>query len=112
MKFKKLALALVASLSLFAAGCGSDSPEDVADAYLEAIIDGDTETALSLSTERTAMVTAILVASAQESDEALCVPSVKEVVEKGDKATVKYETGANIDLVKVNGEWKVDVNKN
>lgn len=116
MNLKKLFLMLAASAALLVSGCGGDSPESVADGYLQALLDGDVNKATALSTARSAPTTAFLSAMAQEQKnkhpDQVKKPTFKSVTVDGDKAVVYYEDNGRIDLVRENGDWKVDIKKN
>lgn len=110
MKLKKLFLALVASLALLASGCGG-SPESVAEKYLQALIDGNAEAANKLCTARTAPLTPFLIAAIQNQGDS--VKDVRDVKVDGDKAKVYFEGSDDpLELVRVDGDWKVDIQKN
>lgn len=113
-------MALVASLGLLlASGCGGNpsSPEDVAASYADALLNGDLKKANKLSTARTESANAFLITmisqqKEQNPDEVKAVGKVKETVVDGDKATVYFEDGtSSVTLVKVDGDWKVDMKK-
>ncbi len=112
--------AIIASLSvLFVAGCG-DSPEDVAQKYIDALVKGDLAAMNEVSTAKTAQLNGFLIA-AMENDpkkeqkkkelEAE-LSNISKVEINGDSADVYFGDGKPITLKKVDGEWKVDVKKN
>lgn len=114
---KKFLLMLLAACGMFfLTGC-SDSPEDVAANWMEAIADGDLETANEYSTANTAMMNAMLVDMVKKDSKK--AENISETLDKlddatveidGDTATVKFD-GGSISLRKVDGDWKVDYSK-
>lgn len=115
-KYTKGFYAVVASLSmLFAAGCG-DSPESVAEEYMDALLSGDLAAANAVSTESAQKINGFAIAMIQEQKQKGKnipeEPVVDKVEVNGDSAKVTFEGSKDaLDLVKVDGEWKVDVKK-
>lgn len=104
--------------------CSGGGPEGVAKNFLEAINKGDFEGAKKYGDEKTQSLIGMMSGMISAEDKAkLAEKSPKvEIVkteEKDDKATVTYKVTAEgkeaeestLDLVKVNDEWKVSMNK-
>lgn len=118
MKIKKISLSIIASLGLIlAAGCGeSASPEDVAQGYMEALVAGDLTKANKLSSEKTATMNGLFISliaqeKEQNPEKFKNLDKVERVEIDGDKARVYFGENGAVDLVKVDGEWKVDIRK-
>ena len=123
---KKYFSILLAAFSLaILAGCGGNSPKAVAEKWHKALLDGDAKTANEYSTEKTAAMNA-LVAGMLTSKEAKEDKDIKKISEikfedgkiDGDNAVV-YATHPEakdekqeIKLVKKDGKWLVDMQKN
>lgn len=116
----KLKIALFAVISLFfAAGCGGNSPKSVALKWHKAIIAGDLKAANAVSTDKTTAANAMIIGCLQdkENEEVKKFLALKYDTESinGDKAVVSPSAGAEdnekIKLVKQNGKWLVDVDK-
>ena len=117
---KKLMLMLVSLSAVFIfAGC-SDSPRDVAVNWYGAILDGDAKKANEYSTENTQAANAFLAGAmaAQKNKEQIeeaksKIKELKKAEEKinGDTAELIVDGEKVMDLKKVDGEWKVDVQK-
>ena len=115
---KFLMLAAVFAGMFILTGC-SDSPKDVAEKWVTALIDGDVEEANKYSTSDAKVLNAMFV-SAMEKDEdqkkemEKALDAIDDAEEKidGDTAKLVFKDGeGNIDLKKVDGEWKVNVEK-
>lgn len=117
---KKLMLMLVSLSAIFIfAGCG-DSPRDAAVNWYGAILDGDSKKANEYSTENTQTANAFLAASiaAQKDKEKLeeakaTIKKLKNAKEEinGDTAALFVDGEKVMDLKKVDGAWKVDLQK-
>lgn len=114
---KKFLLMLLAACGMFfLTGC-SDSPEDVVANWMEAIADGDLETANEYSTAKSAAMNAWLVEMVKKDEKQ--AGKISETLDKlddatveidGDSAVVKFD-GGKVKLKKVDGDWKVDYSK-
>ena len=100
-------------------GVARGSPSDVSIRFLEAVQKGDQKAIKNLSTEETGELMVALLSKMQEAlkEQEIDVKKLKtEETIDGDHAHVKLfspdDEGNPIefDLVKVNGNWKVDVN--
>ena len=92
-------------------GC-SDSPKDVAIKWAEAINDGDVEEANEYSTERTHKINALLIGRVKEGKEVFDIDKLEDGKEKIDEDGAELDAGTTvIPLKKVDGDWKVDVQK-
>lgn len=125
-QLKLAALALVLSLSL--SSCSGNGPEDTAKKFIEYTNQGEFSKAKELSTDKTAAMLGMAEGFAQgqgkmeemkEKNKDVKVEIISSEVNE-DKATVKFKlTGGEntsgsenqLNLVKVDGEWKVDMNK-
>lgn len=106
---------------LFLAGC-SDTPQDVAKKWAQALENQDVEKANKYSTENTKFFNAMIV-DAVKKDQGKVRKNLKEMINNvsgsevkidGDNAVVAVETDgktANYKMKKVDGQWKVDVSK-
>lgn len=110
---------------LLLAGCG-DSPKDVAKKYMQALEKGDVTEANKYSTERTQALNGLIVPmlnqAKKEAGDKDTKNEFKESLEKIDDARTEID-GDNaklylsdddkepITLKKVDGDWKVDVEK-
>lgn len=119
---KKLMLLLVSLSALFIfAGCGAKSPKDVAVKWFQAVLDGDVKTANELSTEKTQAMNALMAAAMQagdkDSDDAKEAQQMLDELKKaevkidGDTATLVMDGKDGLTLKKVDGDWKVDFDK-
>ncbi|KGO79530.1 hypothetical protein Q763_13345 [Flavobacterium beibuense F44-8] len=123
-QLKLAALALVLSLSL--SSCSGNGPEDTAKKFIEYTNQGKFSKAKELSTDKTAAMLGMAEGFAQGKMEEMKEKNKDVKVEitssevNEDKATVKFKlTGGEntsgsenqLNLVKVDGEWKVDMNK-
>lgn len=113
---------LLSVLSLLLVACSSNSPEKVATSFLESLHKGDLESAKKYCDGSTADLlnlaqglagNKIKEEMANKKGEKI---EIVKVEEKGDTAKVYYTTGdkkekGNIDLKKIDGEWKVSMNK-
>lgn len=112
---KKLIQILVAVLAVVTlVSCGKKGPEPVAEKFLEHMNKREFAEAKKLGTEATGQMLDFLASfPAEEPVEPIVVTDMKcEVVE--DKATCTYKANdkeENINLVKVEGAWKVDMPK-
>lgn len=123
-QLRSIAIAAVLSLSLFS--CSGNGPEGVTKEFVKHTSQGEFAEAKELCTEKTASLLSMAegfagdkIAEMKEKNKDIDVEIVSSDV-KDDKATVKYKVtgGENIDaqekeldLVKVDGDWKVDINK-
>ncbi len=120
MKKSRWINSLVAAFAIvFFVGC-SKSPSDTVEAWHEALCNQKVDEANKYSTTRVQALNGIIAAGIKENGNNKDVKDFKswEVVKEeinGNKAvvTIKYNTGKTdtIDLVKEDGEWKVDVQK-
>ena len=117
-KFRLLCTAAVVVMSVFIlTGCGrakSSEPRNVAQSFLESLARADIQAAKELSTSQAAAMLD-MIAPMIEPEPDFSIEFVDETIE-GDKAVVNFRdnnTGdmEQVDLVKVDGEWKVDVTK-
>lgn len=117
---KKLFALLVAAAGMFLlTGC-SDSPKDVAGKWVSAIVEGDAETANKYSTDNVKLINAILIDTVKKNDKKsqnikdaqAKLKNAKEEI-NGDTAKVIIDDNKNntITLKKVDGDWKVNVEK-
>lgn len=123
-QLKLAAAAVVISFSLFSCS-GGNGPEGVTEKFVELTGKGEFGEAKELCTEKTAALLAMAEGFAGDKKEEIKEKNKDIKVEiissevKDDKATVKYKvTGgenegqeSQLDLVKVDGDWKVDINK-
>lgn len=112
---KKMMMVLGALLLTFMIGCGSGSPQEVYEAYCDAIRNEDVDALVEcMATENEqagAMMAAFIIAAVQEAEEKPDFPAVKSVEEKGDTATLTLEDGKTMTCKKIDGEWKMVVDK-
>ena len=108
--FSKL---LFAVSMVFLAGCGNDSPKAVAQKYQKAIVSGDINGANEISTERTRQLNVFIMSMMSEKEKAktFADSNFDTVKIEGNKAVVTSNNGGTIELVKQDGKWLVDVNK-
>ena len=127
MKGKKTligGIALLMALSLLLAACGGGgSPESVANSFLKSFAALDFDKAAKLATEEGAealsMMNQFMGAMGKEEKAEFrqdYTATVSKVDIEGDKAVAYYtpkgsEEEKSLDLVKVNGKWKVDFQK-
>ncbi|MCD6064102.1 MAG: hypothetical protein K0R82_2013 [Flavipsychrobacter sp.] len=121
---KKLLLSLAATfvIAIALTSCNTNSPKAAADKFLTNLYHMDYEAAKEVATEDTkkmldmmAQFSSMMPDSTKESAKKIKV-DIKDVKEEGDKATVIYTTSESagdqkIDLVKQNGKWLVQYNK-
>ena len=113
---KKSFVTLLAIVSLFVlAGCG-ESPKSVAQKWQKAVLSGDLKTANAMSTARAKDVNTLIVAMLSEGgDEINTLKKAKYDTEtiNGDKAVVTSgnDKDTKVELVKQDGKWLVDINK-
>lgn len=130
MKFVKiLTLTIAAAFAVFFSTACKDSPGDVVCKWSSAIADGDLETANECSTAKTQMLNGFMIAMLQDAkkenkedfEKKMDAMKNAEVIREeidGDtakvwiKKTEGEESDEPITLVKVDGDWKVDVKKN
>lgn len=115
-------LFIFAAAALFMAACGGggakgDGPKEVASNFIKHVNNMEFDEAKKYSTEGTAGILDMLksFAGMAEKPESTAF-EILDVKEEGDKATVTYRNeGADADetitLVKENGKWLVDINK-
>jgi PBP1b-binding outer membrane lipoprotein LpoB len=124
---KRIVMVLFISLFMFSCGGGSGSPKGVAQSFMEAISKQDFKTAKELGTDKTkafiGMIEGLMAMMPEDKKKEAFgeVDAIEwgEVKVDGDKAKVYFsEKGKEknkkdkIDLVKVDGKWKVDMKKN
>lgn len=118
------AVVVIALIAVFARGgpveYAEDTPEGVVQRYSQAVIDGDTQTALdhlvpdlAESCERqqpgTDDLRVTLVESTEREDSARVEVIVATVYESGPFGANEYRSEEAFDLVRVGGQWYVDV---
>ncbi|MCD4793044.1 MAG: DUF4878 domain-containing protein [Bacteroidales bacterium] len=119
---KLMSIGFVLLFSFFMVSCGgsSDNPQDVAKNFMEALTDQDYDKAKDLGTENTIMMIGMIesmASMAPEGEEAEDMGEITwgETEIDGDKATCFYSTpdkaDQQVDLLKVDGDWKVDMKK-
>ena len=119
---KLMSIGLVFLFAFMIASCGgsSDNPQDVAKEFMTALADKNYDKAKDLGTENTVMMIGMIESMAsmapegEEEEMGELVWGETEV--DGDNATCFYkEEGKDaqqqVDLVKVDGDWKVDMKK-
>ncbi len=122
----KVSLLLVITTFIFSCGGGTpENPKDVAKEFLTALAKKDFDRAKELGTETTVQ-TLTLIEGMAESIPDMKTDDSKEEMDKvnkiewgeteidGDKAVVHYKSvdgEEKLDLVKVKGDWKVDMKK-
>ena len=110
-------IGIILIIGFVAIGCskGGGSPSNVVKQLYSAIEKGDTKASSELMTPKAAEI--ILTFGEKMKGEVVAKGGITGMEEKinGDKATVKttFKDGSseNFDLVKVDGKWKVDINK-
>ena len=123
-QLKLIAITTLLSLSLFS--CSGNGPEGVTKKFVKLTSQGEFTEAKELCTEKTASLLSMAegfagdkISEMKEKNKDVDVEIVSSEV-NDDKATVKYKvTGIenndnqekSLDLVKVDGDWKVDINK-
>ena len=116
---KKFLMMLVAFAGLFILSGCKDSPKEVVQKWSQALIDGNLDEANKYSTAKVQVLNPIIIAGMKEDakDKAEFEKNIKELDNatetiKGDTAEVKVKGDDDpITLKKVDGEWKVDVEK-
>ena len=118
-----LAGAGVLALTLVACGGPEGAAQETAERWMDALNDGDMETARELSTEstRTLLEMGSAMSAAMGGDSAgkgmgpgeYDITAVEMTGEKTARVTVESETGQTqtLDLVRVDGDWKVGFSK-
>ena len=126
-KMIKLVVIALGCAAMFA-GCGAKTPGDVSVAFMQKLSKGDFEGAKAYCDKTTAGLLTMMEGMAANDPKALAEFKEKEgakfeVTEEkidGDKASVRIkitnkdgeiEEGDPVDLVKVDGEWKVAIKK-
>jgi ketosteroid isomerase-like protein len=119
----KIGFVLVFSAFMFSCGGGSsDDPQAVAKDFLTALSDEDYEKAKELGTENTVQMLGLIESMAgmapegEDMDMSTDMDAIEwgETEIDGDKAVVHYTAEGNkekLDMVKVDGKWKVDMKK-
>lgn len=108
--------------AVFLVGCDSNSPKGIANKWLNSFYHMEYKEAKKYSTEDTQKMLDMLesfgtmVADSQKQNAQKIKIEVKDVIEEGDNATVKYKISEDnmeksIHLKKVNGKWLVDYSK-
>jgi hypothetical protein len=123
-KLLSIGFVLVFSAFMFSCGGGSsDNPGDVAKDFLTALSNQDYDKAKDFGTEETGQIldmikgmASMIPAEEVEADKAdIKTLKMGEVEIDGDKAVVHYgtdkKTGEKLDMVKVDGKWKVAMKK-
>jgi hypothetical protein len=119
---KLMSIGLVFLFAFMLASCGgsSDNPQDVAKEFMTALADQDYDTAKDLGTENTVMMIGMIESMASMAPEGEGEEMGElvwgETEIDGDNAVCYYtEEGKDaqqqVDLVKVDGDWKVDMKK-
>ncbi len=122
MRYNRLIAFFAAVLMLGMAGCMDNSPEAVADKFLNAFYHKDYDKARQVSTEKTIeLVNLMEQFTMQQPDSVLQKAKlikidILEVKEDGDKATVTYTASSmpgeqRLKLEKQNGKWLVSHSK-
>jgi len=118
---KLMSIGFVLLFSFFMVSCGgsSDNPQDVAKAFMEALADQDYDKAKDLGTENTVMMIGMIegmagMAEGEEAEAGELTWGDTEI--DGDSAVCYYseegkEGQQQVDLIKVDGDWKVDMKK-
>jgi len=99
-----------------------DDPQDVAKAFIKALGEENFGAAKELGTKNTAKVFGIIesIASLADDDDEMDIDNPEDItwgetIIKGNKAVCHYSTpdepNQSIDLLLVNGQWKVDIKK-
>jgi hypothetical protein len=96
-----------------AVGCGSPSPSTVAERFYDALAKGDMETVGKYSTDETVSDLAPLISKVQPVVAAYGKGKAVSQDIDGDEAVVvmkfaNQEDTEEVNLVKVNGKWKID----
>ncbi len=115
---KSILVNSVLILALFLAGCSSGkAPRSTAQAFLENLVEGKLTEAKKYATEQTSQLLDMVssMGGLEEIDPNSKFIFVDETVD-GNKAVVKYRQKAGgevetIDLVKIDGIWKVHIQK-
>ena len=119
---KLMSIGFVLLFSFFMVSCGgsSDNPQDVAKGFMDALGDQDYDKAKDLGTENTIMMIGMIESMASmapegEDSEEMGEITWGETEIDGDNAICFYSTedkaDQQVDLVKVDGDWKVDMKK-
>ena len=119
---KLMSIGFVLLFSFFMVSCGgggSENPQDVAKSFMKALEDKDYDKAKDLGTENTVMMIGMIESMAglaTDTDKEPAQLTWGETEVDGDKATCFYtssdkEGNQQVDLVKVDGDWKVDMKK-
>ena len=108
-------IALTAVIVFTMASCGGSSPSSVARNFYTAVEKGDTKAIEQNSTPETAQLMALFGEKAKEGlTENAKIKSTSEKID-GDTAvvTLTFDNGETqeLDLIKVNGKWKVTISK-
>lgn len=106
---------------IFITSCGGDTPQGVTEDFLVALAKQDFGAAKKLSTEKTAQMLDLIEGMTKMAEESgedidIKVPDFEmgNSVINGNKATCYYTVAGKedkLDLLKVNGKWKVDMKK-
>ena len=115
---KKIFVALFAFISLFMlVSCGGDSPKAVVKKWQDALVKGDLKTANELTTEKSrelnGLIAGMISGDKDKLEEFKNTKYDKEDI-TGDKAVVSSgdDDDSKVELIKQDGKWLVDVNKN
>src|SRR5690606_18263153 len=104
---------LFLGLFLVLAACGGSGPESTAEAWLDALNDGNVTKALELSTEETKALINVGVALGENlAIGDYKIVRVNEVSDTRAEVVVSAQDGeSTLDLRKIDGEWKVGFKK-
>ncbi len=112
---KTIALICSSFFVLFLFGCeaGTENVEEVVNSYHQAIIDQDVDRVMSLSVpeEQRNEVQAMIGFRSEGMKRAGGLPEIVDVEISGNTAVVRCQFGPseqNVNLRKVDGEWKID----
>ena len=107
---------ILLSMTLFVTSCGGSTPQKTVQGFINAMADGDLEAAEKYVTEDGKKIFALLkMAGTDDMKEEMAElkkAEIKDVKIDGDKATVTLgadDDTDDINLVKVDGEWKIDM---
>ena len=109
---------ILLSMTLFVTSCGGPTPEKTVEGFINAMANGDIDAAEKYVTEDSKKIFALLkMAGTDDMKEEMAElkkAKIKNVKLDGEKATVTLgaddeEDTADFNLVKVDGEWKLDL---
>jgi len=109
--FKFVGMAMV--VAFFCVGCGSPKPSAVAERFFTALAKGDMETVGKYATTETMQMVATFGSKLQNAAKMAgkIKSSTETITDDTAEVTLYFENGEeeNVDLVKVDGKWKVDM---